>query len=180
MLDKATVERIAQDYYPVKYLDTLLFSAQFRGRIRANGYLEKEDLLKIASWKTAGRFTSKAEPNDPETVESVTKWAFAAPSPCCTVHALTYLIGVAVRMATAILTVYDPEKYTVMDVRANATLVNLGLLKDRDLDHCRTYGPYLEACEAEADRLGVSLRTLDKCLWVLNGETPDEFRKRQR
>jgi len=174
MLDKATVEMIAQDHYPGKYLDTLLFSDEFRGRIGRNAYLEMHDLLEIVRWK-AQRALGWAKRNDAPTVESVTKWAFAAPSPCFAVHALTYLIGVGVRMATAILTVYDPEKYTVMDVRANATLLSLGLLKDRDLDDCRTYGPYLEACKGEAGRLGVSLRTLDKCLWVLNGKTPDEF-----
>ena len=179
MLDKATVEMIAEDYYPVKYLDTLLFSHEFRGPIGRNGYLEMDDLLNIVDWK-AQRASGWAKRNDAPTVKSVSKWAFATPNPCFAVHALTYLIGVGVRMATAILTVFDPEKYTVMDVRAKATLVRLDLLADINLDDCRNYRPYLEACKGEADRLGVSLRTLDKCLWVLNGQTPDEFLNRER
>lgn len=181
MLDKATVERIAQEYYDAKYEDTHIFSNCFRGPIRAHGYLEEEQLLRIVKWK-ARRALGWARRNDPETVKLVTGWAFAATDPRLAVHALTYLTGVRVRMASAILTVYAPEEYTVMDVRAWATLQTVGLEKlglsptmSPDDEDCETYAAYLTVCKRMAHNLGVSLRTLDRCLYLLNGRTPEQY-----
>ena len=180
MLDKATVERIAEKYYDPEY-DTRIFSDCFRAPICAHGYLEKEQLLRIVKWKAA-RASGWAKRNDPETVKLVTRWAFAAPDPRLAVHALTYLIGVRVRMASAILTVYAPEEYTGMDVRAWATLQTVGLEKlglsptmTPDDEDCETYAAYLTVCKRMAHNLRVSLRTLDRCLWALNGKTPKEL-----
>ncbi len=186
MLDKATVDGIAQKYYDAKYEDTDIFCDDFHGRIHACGYLEKEQLLRIVKWKAA-RASGWAKRNDPETVKLVTTWAFAALDPRLAIHALTYLIGVRVRMASAILTVYAPEEYTVMDVRAWATLQTVGLEKvglstamSPDDEDCETYAAYLTACKRMAHNLGVSLRTLDRCLWALAGRTPKELRNCER
>ena len=179
MLDKDTVERIARDRYDVKYDTTSIFSDEFRCPILQRGYLLKDELIEIVGWKAPRRKTN-APRNDPLLVEDVTRLAFAADDPRFAAWMLCYLEGVWVRMASAILTVYDPRKYTVMDVRAWATLERMGLPKlglspDMDLNYCDTYGSYLSACKCLASRLGVSLRTLDRCLWALNGELPEEL-----
>lgn len=178
MLDRATVERIAQEYYGIEY-DEPLFSDKFREPILARGYLKKDELVEIARWK-APRAAGYAERNDDKTVRLVTRCAFACPEPCLANYVLQYLHGVATRMASAILTVYKPDEYTVMDVRAWASLTRLGLEKlglepSMDLNSSETYGAYLAACKRLADELGVDLRTLDRCLWALNGRTPEEL-----
>ena len=180
MLDKDTVERIARERYDVKYDMTSIFSDEFRCPILQRGYLLKDELIEIVGWKAA-RQKPNAERNEPRLVEDVTRQAFAADDPGFAAWTLRYLAGVATRMASAILTVYNPCRYTVMDVRAWATLESegllpeLGLSPDMDLNYCDTYGSYLSACKCLASRLGVSLRTLDRCLWALNGELPEEL-----
>lgn len=88
-------------------------------------------------------------------------------------------------MASAVLAVSIPDVYTVLDARAWASLEMLGLEKmglrapqtsaQAHLDDCETYGAYLEACKRLATELQVSLRTLDRCLWALNGGPPSEL-----
>ena len=91
---------------------------------------------------------------------------------------LCSLHGVQVRMASAILTVYNPDIYTVMDVRAWATLKRIGLesvglaeysAADLELNKVDMYHAYLSACRKLALQYNVNLRTLDRYLWKCNG-----------
>ncbi|MGD2217930.1 MAG: hypothetical protein PVJ64_14325, partial [Gemmatimonadales bacterium] len=146
--------------------------------------LTKDEILDIATWK-AVRSSSRVAKNPDDRVRVVTESAFKVDDPAAAAHWLTSLAGVRVRMASAILTVYDPRRYTVLDVRAWASLERLGLDKvgldeyllfeTPPLDDCITYRRYVAACRDLAEQLGVDLRMLDKCLWELNGRTPDEW-----
>ncbi|MCK4324877.1 MAG: hypothetical protein KAW89_10125 [Armatimonadetes bacterium] len=175
MLDKATVESIAKDYPEEE--DDIIF--EVHGRVSTDGDLGKKDFLAIVKWK-ARRALGWARRNDPETIKLVSRWAFAAPIPGLRAYALTCLVGVGVRMASAILIAYDPDNYTVMDDRARATLETLGLNEPElspsmSLDDWKTYGAYLTVCKRLARGLGVSLRILDRCLYLLNGRTPEQY-----
>ena len=176
-LDTATIEQIAAHYYNVAS-DAHLFSESVRGPIRRRGYLEMDELVEIVRWK-AERMKTVVQRNTPEQIQMVTRHAFATTEPRLAAWVLRYLTGVHVRMASAILTVFDPETYTVLDVRAWSTLRKLDLrslgvsvpddFQHQSLNSCETYGLYLRVCQQLAQQFHVSLRTLDRCLFALRG-----------
>jgi hypothetical protein len=180
MLDRVTVERIAAEYDGQDGCqDERVFSEQFRVPIASQGFLCKQELLEIVNWKAA-RQNSNAGRNDPTLVEDVTRRAFAQKEPSEAARVLCNLKGVGTRMASAILTVFNPKLYTVMDWRAWESINNAALVgqfhpptPDLSLDSCDTYAVYLNTCHRLARHLQVSLRTLDKCLWMLKGRPPD-------
>ena len=62
-------------------------------------------------------------------------------------------------MASAILTAIDPERYTVLDVRA---LEALGVKNSANVD---LYIRYVEACRSMAMKYGVKMRDFDRANW---------------
>ncbi len=75
------------------------------------------------------------------------------------------LSGVQVPVASAILTVMYPDKYTVIDFRA---LEALGVV--RYTASISLYVEYLAYCRALARKCDVDLRTLDRALWQWSKE----------
>ncbi len=178
MLNRDIIKSIAAKY-DAKH-DLSVFADAFRCPIVNRGYLNMAELVEIVRWKSP-RSETYAQRNSCEEVKEITLEAFADQDPCSAVRKLDCLHGVGVRMASAILTVFDPCRYTVLDVRAWASLERLGLLRELGLcssmspDSAETYGAYLSACRRLAVAHGINLRTLDRCLWVLNGESPGEW-----
>lgn len=167
-------------------LEGRLFSSDFVSAILERGYLEPHELASIACWKWYGAATRVQAGNSPEITERFTRAAIAHhDDPRLAVWILTYLYGVHVRMASAILAVLFPDDYTVMDVRAFAALESLGWTPDLAqvfgdqpapgdfLDRASVYEVYLGTCSARAAEFGVSLRTLDRFLYT-RGTGPDE------
>ena len=174
MLNKDIIKSIAA-LYPDR-----VFADAFRCPIVKRGYLNMTELIEIVRWKSARSTTYVKRNTDEKQVKHLTREAFDAQDPCIAVRKLDRLHGVGVRIASAILTVFDPCRYTVLDVRAWASLKRLGLQglglqPPMSLDSAETYGAYLSACRRLAVEHGVSLRTLDRCLWVLDGEPPGKW-----
>jgi hypothetical protein len=188
ILSKDTVEQIARLYdqtydrqvFPDKYLTR---SHLTREEFASTGYrypvrthLTVDELQRIMDWKNPrGKTLKYAEKNGAERVGAVTRSAFSKASPVEAVGELGQLDGVEVRMASAILTVFDPLRYTVLDGRTWSALKELGLLDALNLAHFDPqpyspgmYGAYLNACVQLAEAARVSLRTLDRCLWTLD------------
>jgi len=177
MLDSDTIRRIAEHHYPIDY--DAVFCDSFRLPIVNRRYLKKAELITIVKWKAA-RVEGQARRNTKAEIANTTRDAFAAQDACTAVWVMDSLWGVGIRMASAILTVFDPCRYTVMDRRAWASLETLGLeefgLADwMSLDSERTYQAYVNACTLIAKENEVDLRTLDRCLWALNGKLPTEL-----
>ncbi|HEV2359135.1 MAG TPA: hypothetical protein VGZ23_16200 [bacterium] len=180
-MDRQTVERVASYYPPQEQAkDDMVFSEAFRKPIRARRYLEMKDLLRIADWKSP-RPKPLLRSNSAELLQTVSRKAFAERDPEEAIRHLDRLRGVSVRMASAILTIYEPDTYTTLDQNAWRSLARLGYVDDPGtnldafLSKPETYAPYLATCRNLATDCRVSLRTLDKCLWVLRGRTPAEF-----
>ena len=79
---------------------------------------------------------------------------------------------VAVAMASAILTVCYPHEFTVLDYRALDTLRSYAV-PGLPLRYPATNTEYLQyclACNDLAQRVGLSLRDLDRALWARNWE----------
>jgi len=130
--------------------------------------LVKKELLDIVRWKTNRRI-DLAEENSGTKIKRITRQAFCAAKQGHVneaVRLLCGLRGVQVRMASAILMVWDPERYTVMDDYACQALRDLGVGYTRTSYTAGTYVTYLDACTRLAKKHNVDLRTLDRYLWV--------------
>ena len=133
--------------------------------IRDRGYYDRDDFMAIGRWKAA-RVTPLLASNTDEMLRDVTSTAFAAPEPIRH-RILTLLTGVRAPMASALLTAWCPDLYTVIDVRAVKSLVAEGELeKTKGLP---AYMSYLTACRELAAHCHCDLRTLDRALWQANG-----------
>jgi thermostable 8-oxoguanine DNA glycosylase len=86
------------------------------------------------------------------------------------VEALTSLSGIGVPVASAVLLFINPDRFTVIDERAWNVLQETGYLPQELSDDPTVdeYLLYLGACWTLANEYDVSLRTLDRALWVLD------------
>lgn len=128
MLNRETIVWVARHCYPRTPRERKLLSREFRQRIRER--LTRDDFIEIVKWK-APRVGKRAE-SDGSRIEESARKAFGAPSPARAVEILSKdedhrLAGVQVRMASAILTVLNPERYTVLDMRSFVSLTRYGL-----------------------------------------------------
>ena len=92
---------------------------------RGRGYLTKRELEAICYWKSA-RAIRYVQANSPAQVRNATKRAFSTRSERARLEALCTLSGVSVPMASAILTLLNPRRYGVIDIRVWQLLHSLG------------------------------------------------------
>lgn len=146
---------------------------QVGSAVRQRGWYSKAELIQVGEWKARGRIRGRLAQNSDADVKEITRTALAAPDDRQHLI-LGRLHGVADPMASALLMVWDPERHTVLDVRAVAALERLqrrGLLKEEVPERDGLYPPYpayLQCCRAIALRLDVNLRDLDRALWKWN------------
>jgi len=88
------------------------------------------------------------------------------------VRILKRIKGIGLSIASAILTVCYPDKFTVLDYRAWETLQAISVpgLPARKPSTPARYVDYCDACALFADGLGLSLRDLDRALWARSWE----------
>ncbi len=84
---------------------------------RRRGYLSLGEFLAMARWKSA-RALHHYKRNGPARVREATRRALAARSERRRMEHLLALDGVSVPVASAILTLLDPRRYGVLDIRA--------------------------------------------------------------
>ena len=136
--------------------------------VRARGHLALGEFMTIGTWKSP-RARSRLERNDGRRVRAITSLAFA-PDTVERASVLTSLSGVGEPIASAILAVWDPHRYTVFDWRATETLQAAGRFRASG-GHV-SLGLYLAVCRELADRLDLpgadvpKLRLLDRALWT--------------
>src|SRR5215467_6446022 len=92
---------------------------------RVRGYLTRKELEKVCSWKSA-RAIHLIKRNSSARVRTATQLALATRSERRRVEALMTLDGVSVPMASAILTLLDPRRYGVLDIRVWQLLYAMG------------------------------------------------------
>ncbi len=136
-------------------------------RVADRGFYERDEFLDVVRWKNS-RGLGHAEGNAAVEVQEASRLAFMATDPWSW-QILTLLSGVRTAVASAVLTVAFPDRYTVIDRRAVGTLRTAKRLGDE----WPSYDRYLELCRAIADEVGVSLRTLDRALWKYSQEHLD-------
>ena len=135
--------------------------------VRAQGYFTRKQFLHVGEWKSP-RSKGLHAHNTDATVREVTTVALRS-STEERLTTLSALHGVQDAVASALLTVWNPDAYTVTDWRAIATLERAG--KFRATGGRAPYGWYLAVCRAIADGLDIAsgdtsrLRQLDRALW---------------
>ena len=133
----------------------------------------REDLEWIIEWKVRV-FTKPTlkhlNKNDDEEIRAQIEKAVHDSSIRSKVEALTSLTGIGVPVASAILLFINPDRFTVIDERAWNVLQETGYLGQELSDDptADEYLMYLGACWTLANEYDVSLRTLDRALWVLD------------
>ena len=85
-------------------------------RVQARGYLTKQELHKIARWKSPRRAALTLE-NTSAFIEEITEKAFTATNNWTKLRTLSQLSGIGQPTASAILHLYD-EKYPILDIHA--------------------------------------------------------------
>jgi hypothetical protein len=94
-------------------------------KARDRGYLHKRELEGICMWKSP-RAIRLVQSNTPAAVRAATKSALGTRSERRRLEALRTLRGVSVPMASAILTLLNPRRYGVIDIRVWQLLHRLG------------------------------------------------------
>ena len=175
-MDRAFVTRWSQRYLdddPAAAAKEDHLLTHVGSAVRQRGWYSKTELIQVGEWKARGRIRGRLAQNSDAQVKEITRTAFAAPDDRQHLI-LGTLHGVADPMASALLTIWDPKRHTVLDFRAFAALERLqrrGLLKQEVPEREGLYPPYpqyLDCCRSIARRLGVSLRDLDRALWKWN------------
>ena len=141
------------------------------GKKIAGGDHSRETLKVIVRWKSARKIAFIDDNTDADIAKALRFVCDTRTTEKSAIETLDRLHGVGVPMASAILTTIDPEKYTVIDVRA---LESLGLSKWDGT--ASFYVDYLQACRALAFKYKVSLRTLDRALWQWSKEKSGRIR----
>lgn len=136
--------------------------------VRKRGHLTKPEFLAICRWKSP-RAIRHYMKNSPARIRRQSAMALASRSERARFEALTALDGVGAPVASAILTLTNPRRYGVLDIRVWQLLFDLGSVRTKpggvgftfsDWDH------YLTELRRHAKDLGVSVRTVEYSLFL--------------
>ena len=155
-IDSAFVQQWAAMYSPTYDQHVL---EDVSPAVRARGNYTREELLAVCRWKSP-RVSGLVTRNSDADIEELTGVALGAPERLRH-RVLTLLEGVGVPVASALLMVSDPESFTVIDFRSLHALRAHGELADDR----PAYFPYVLRCREIAQRVGTTLRELDRALW---------------
>jgi hypothetical protein len=134
--------------------------------VRKRGYLEKDELLLICKWKSA-RALPGIRKNSADEIRRISAAAFATRSERRRLELLDSLHGVGIPMASAILTLTDPRRYGVIDIRVWQLLFDLKSVhtKAKGVNFTfKNWYHYLMKLRYHAKMIGVSSRTVE---WTL-------------
>lgn len=135
-------------------------------KVRTQRHYRDEDARAVIRWKSK-RSTGYLKRNKPGDIKAVTEMALNGP-PHLAHRVLSALHGVGDPVASALLMVYEPEAFTVIDRYAIHALRTYGEWNDRK--RWPEYTEYVEICEKLRKSCGCTLRRLDRALWAWGDE----------
>jgi hypothetical protein len=147
--------------------DTLVLIRDLRD-VRRRGHLTKREFLAVCRWKSP-RAVRHYMKNSPARIRRQSAAALAARSERARFEALTALDGVGAPMASAILTLTNPRRYGVIDIRVWQLLFDLGSVRTKPGGAGFTFGDwldYLTELRHHAKELGVSVRAVEYSLFL--------------
>jgi thermostable 8-oxoguanine DNA glycosylase len=136
-------------------------------KIRKRGFVTFNEFYQICMWKS-----SRQKPNylkNKETVEAITKNAFAEKDEEKKMIKLRTLKGVGIPTASAILTIVFPDKYAIIDIRCMGMLEKLKFSIKKTIT-LKNWLKYLEIMRGLAKENGYRPRDIDKILFAMHKE----------
>ena len=152
-------------------LDDYLFrcvTAKFAKQNTLNAF----DFYAIVTWKS-NRSISKVK-NGLVTAKLTPPTLMAKVSACASdrdrMVELDKVTGIGVPIASAILTVCYPNRFTILDYRAWEALFHFKMVMSQTMpnDIAGYFSIYLPVCRAMAIKQNMTLRELDKAMWGLS------------
>lgn len=135
--------------------------------VKEAGRFTRAEFLAMCRWKSP-RARRHYERNTAAVIRRASGAALAARSERERIEHLTALPGVSVATASAILTLIDPRRYGVLDIRCWQLLFSIRSVAANPRGRAFTTGQweqYLERLRAHARALGVSARTIEYTLF---------------
>jgi len=157
---------LAQELIREEHEGTAALIRELRG-VRARGSFTRAEFRRMCRWKSP-RARLLWEKNSPARVRTVSRIALATRDERARMEALTSLAGVGVPMASAILTLIDPRRYGVLDIRAWQLLFAIRSVAGNRRGQGFTIAQWLDflaALRHHARRLRVSARTIEYTLF---------------
>ena len=140
--------------------------------IKQQAYFNKPEFLRMCSWKSP-RPRRLYQSNPSARVRSVSIKVFAAESEKEKIELLTSLKGVGIPVASAILTLTDPQAYGVIDIRVWQQLYRFGAVTKRPSGTGFSFDNWLEFLERLRDlsqRFNRSVRDVERALFAHHKE----------
>jgi hypothetical protein len=119
------LEPLLRDYLSTDEEEEAIELTRSLRRARLRGYLTPTELEAICYWKSP-RAIRHIRSNSAEEIRAATRIALRTRSERRRLDALTRLTGVSVPMASAVLTLLDPNRYGVIDIRVWQLLHRIG------------------------------------------------------
>ncbi len=143
--------------------------------IQTQGYLTKDQLLKLAKWKSP-RSARHILKNSEQFVVEVTGFTMMAGEERSRVESLTLLSGISWPTASAILHLFHRDPYPILDFRALWSVsLEVPLVYRFDF-----WWQYADFCRSTAASANVDMRTLDRALWQYSKENQKRYARNPR
>ena len=136
--------------------------------VRTRGHLTKREFLAICRWKSP-RGIRHCMKNSPARIRRQSAIALVSRDERIQLDALTALDGVAAPTASAILTLTDPRRYGVLDIRVWQLLFDLGSVRTKPSGvgfAFNEWSEYLAVLRQHAKQLRVSVRCVEYSLFL--------------
>lgn len=136
--------------------------------VRKNKVLTKEEFLRICRWKSP-RAIHHYKQNSPSLIRKLTREAFTTRSEQRKIKCLTSLRGVSIPMASAILTLVNPKRYGVIDIRVWQLLFALESVRKNPKGINFTFKHwyhYLRKLRYHAKEYKVPVRAIERTLFI--------------
>lgn len=133
----------------------------------------RAEFIKMCRWKSP-RATRHYERNTTAAIRRASREALRTPSERRRLEVLTGLAGVSVPTASAILTLIDPRRYGVIDIRAWRLLYRMGAVRRRPGGvgfRFADWERYLAILRHHARALRVSVRRVELTLFEYHRKT---------
>lgn len=155
-----------------KYLKEYDLEKQLFGEInrnfKKNKTLSDEEFFKIIIWKSnraKGKVLAEIKKSN-KSVKQIMRDVYNTKALDGKIKILTRIKGIGLSIASAILTVCYPNKFTILDYRVWNILLKDKKVKYKNLPTLTLkYLDYVNICKNYAKKLKLSLRDFDRVMW---------------
>jgi hypothetical protein len=135
--------------------------------VRMDGQLSRREFLDVCYWKSP-RSVHHCKRNSTESIASISRKVFSTRSEKKRIELLTSLHGVSIPTASAILTLTNPARYGVIDIRVWQVLYRLGSVNQNARGQGFSFEQwyrYLRILSEQARRLRTPVRLIELTLF---------------